>query len=240
MTTPAAAPTAQRRSDAGQVRLTDRDITGLLLLAEHYAAPYDLLSAAMGAQPARTRAIVARWRTAGLATSGSLGPGPVWCWLTPAGMTATGRRYHAGPPALARLAHIRAVLAARLWLQESPAYTEGQPWWHSERRIRAAQRPGVGIAHIPDAEIHWPDGDGRPHAGQVWAVEVELTAKTATRTAKIMAGLLSGQHRYAQVAYLTSPAARHVVAAAAAGLPPAQRGRVPIRDLPATAFLPRA
>jgi hypothetical protein len=67
MTTEAAAPAAPRRSDAGQVRLTDRDITGLLLLAEHYAAPYDLLSAAMGAPPARTRAIVARWRTAGLA-----------------------------------------------------------------------------------------------------------------------------------------------------------------------------
>ena len=99
MTTEAAAPAAPRRSDAGQVRLTDRDITGLLLLAEHYAAPYDLLAAAMAAPPARTRAIVARWRTAGLAASGSFGPGPAWCWLTPAGMAATGRRYHAGPPA---------------------------------------------------------------------------------------------------------------------------------------------
>jgi len=57
MTTEAAAPAAPRRSDAGQVRLTDRDITGLLLLAEHYAAPYDLLSAAMSAPrrgPARS------------------------------------------------------------------------------------------------------------------------------------------------------------------------------------------
>jgi hypothetical protein len=44
MTTEAAAPAAPRRSDAGQVRLTDRDITGLLLLAEHYAAPYDRIS----------------------------------------------------------------------------------------------------------------------------------------------------------------------------------------------------
>lgn len=240
MTSEAAAPAAPRRSDAGQVRLTDRDITGLLLLAEHYAAPYDLLSAAMGAPPARTRAIVARWRTAGLAASGSLGPGPVWCWLTPTGMAATGRRYHAGPPALARLAHIRAVLAARLWLQESPAYAEAQPWWHSERRIRAALPTSAGAPHVADAEIHWPDGPGRPHAGQVWAVEVELTAKTATRTARIMAGLLSGQPRYAQVVYLTSPAARHVVAAAAGNLPPAQAGRVAVRDLPPTAFAPKA
>ena len=42
MTTEAAALPAPRRSDAGQVWLTERDITGLLLLAEHYAAPYDL------------------------------------------------------------------------------------------------------------------------------------------------------------------------------------------------------
>lgn len=42
----AAARPVPRRSDAGQMRFTDRDVTGLLLLAEHYAAPYDLLSAA--------------------------------------------------------------------------------------------------------------------------------------------------------------------------------------------------
>jgi hypothetical protein len=155
-------------------------------------------------------------------------------------MAATGRRYHAGPPALARLAHIRAVLAARLWLQESPAYAEAQPWWHSERRIRAALPVKAGAPHVADAEIHWPDGPGRPHAGQVWAIEVELTAKTATRTARIMAGLLSGQPRYAQVVYLTSPAARHVVAAAASNLPPAQADRVAVRDLPASAFAPKA
>jgi hypothetical protein len=103
-------------------------------------------------------------------------------------MAATGRRYHAGPPALARLAHIRAVLAARLWLQSAPGYAEAQPWWHSERRIRAALPTSAGAPHVADAEIRWPDGPGRPHAGQVWAVEVELTAKTATRTARIMAG----------------------------------------------------
>jgi len=44
-----------RRSDAGRVRLTGRDVTGLLLCAEHYAAPYDLLAAALGVQPPRLR-----------------------------------------------------------------------------------------------------------------------------------------------------------------------------------------
>jgi hypothetical protein len=68
-TTEAAARPAPRRSDAGHIRYTERDVTGLLLLAEHYAAPYDLLSAALDAPPARTRAVVARWRAAGLAGS---------------------------------------------------------------------------------------------------------------------------------------------------------------------------
>jgi hypothetical protein len=58
-----AAREAPRRSDAGRIRLTGRDVSGLLLCAEHYAAPYDLL--------------------AGGAATGTVGPGPAWCWLTP-------------------------------------------------------------------------------------------------------------------------------------------------------------
>lgn len=52
-----------------------------------------------------------------------------------------------------------------------------------------------------------------------------------------MAGLLSPP-RYAQVVYLTAPAARPVVIRVAADLPDAQRARVAVRDLPAAAFLP--
>ena len=78
------APGTARRSDAGAVRLGQRDIDGLILCAEHYAAPYDLLAAALGAQPVRLRGITARWRRAGYAATGRLGPGPAWCWLTPA------------------------------------------------------------------------------------------------------------------------------------------------------------
>jgi hypothetical protein len=106
--------TSPRRSDYGAVRLGRRDIDGLILCAEHYGAPYDLLAAALGAQPARLRGIVARWRRAGFAATGRLEAGPAWCWLTPGGMAATGLGYPATRPALARLAHIRAVLAARL------------------------------------------------------------------------------------------------------------------------------
>ena len=90
---------------------------------------------------------------------------------------------------------------------------------------------------MPDAEIHWPSIAGSPYAGQVWAVEVELTPKPIARTTRIMTGLLSPM-RYAQVVYLTAPAARPVVTRAVGGLPPGDQPRVVVRELPAAAFTP--
>jgi hypothetical protein len=226
-----------RRADAGVIQLSQRDIDGLLLCGEHYGAPYDLLAVALGVPPGRLPAIVRRWRRAGYAAAGRLGPGPGWCWLTRDGMNATGLGFPAGRPALGRLAHIRAVLAARLWMQASPAWAAGQPWWHCERRLRA-QEPAAGRGgHVPDAEIHWPSLAGAPYAGQVWAIEVELTPKAAGRTARIITELLTAM-QYAQVIYLTAPAARPVVARTTAGLAPGEQARVAVRDLPPAAFAP--
>jgi hypothetical protein len=224
----------ERRSDAGVVRLGARDVAGLVLAGEHYGVPYDLLASALDVRADRLRGIVARWRAGGWAASGRLGPGP-WVWLTPAGMAAAGLPYRAGPPRLARLAHVRAVLAARLWLASGQAYRDAGAWWQSERRLRAGIRQ-VPPRHVADAEIHWPSLPGSPYAGQVWSLEVELTAKTADRTRRIMSGLLDAG--YAQVVYLTSPAARPVVTRCADSLPPEDRARVAIRDLPASAYLP--
>ena len=231
---------AARRSDAGVVRPRQRDIDGLILCAEHYAAPYDLLAAALAAQPARLHGITARWRRAGYTATGRLGPGPAWCWLTPGGMTAAGFRYPATRPSLARLAHIRAVLAARLWLAGSPAWARARPWWNSERRLRAARPPGPAAGQVPDAEIWWPSTDTSPYPGQVWAVEVELTAKSLGRTTAIMGALLAGPARYAQVLYLTAPPARPVAARAAAAIPADRQARIIIRDLPGSAFTAEA
>ena len=36
-----------RRADAGTVRLSQRDIDGLMLCGEHYGAPFDLLALAL-------------------------------------------------------------------------------------------------------------------------------------------------------------------------------------------------
>jgi hypothetical protein len=115
-------------------------------------------------------------------------------------MTETGLGFPATRPALGRLAHIRAVLAVRLWMQAGPAWAAGHAWWHSERRLRADVPAAGRRAHVADAEIHWPSIAGSPYAGQVWAIEVELTPKPLDRTNRIMTGLLSPM-RYAQVIY---------------------------------------
>jgi hypothetical protein len=64
---PAPAGAASRRADAGTVRLGGRDVAGLVLCAEMYGAPYDLLAAALEVREDRCRGIVARWRHAGYA-----------------------------------------------------------------------------------------------------------------------------------------------------------------------------
>ena len=112
-----APPLPPRRSDAGAVRLTGRDIAGLVWCGEMHGVPYDLLAVLLSVRDDRLRAITGRWRKAGYAQTARLGPGPAWCWLTPAGMAACGHPWPARPPSLSRLAHVRAVLAARLWLQ---------------------------------------------------------------------------------------------------------------------------
>jgi hypothetical protein len=229
---------ARSRGPAGQdaaIRLSQRDIDGLLMTGEHYGVPFDLLGVALRTSPDRVPAITSRWRRLGYAEIGRLGPGPGWCWLSRDGMSATGLGYPATRPPLGRLAHIRAVLAARLWLSASPGWASGQAWWHSERRLRA-DRPAAGRdGHVPDAEIHWPSIAGSRYAGQVWAIEVELTPKPVARTTRIMAGLVNSM-QYAQVIYLTAPAARPVVTRAAGLLPGGEQAAVTVRDLPHGAF----
>jgi hypothetical protein len=240
--------TVTRRADAGSVRLGGRDVAGLVLCADMYGTPYDLLAAYLGVRDDRLRAIVARWRHAGYAATGRLGAGPAWCWVTRAGLAVTGLAYTPARPAAARLAHLRAVLAVRLALEAGPAYQDGRAWWRPERRIRAAIG-GRATGHVPDAEVSWPDLPGSPYPGECWAIEAELTPKPLARTAAIMAGLAarttdyhpgapSGTGpRYARVVYLAAPAARGVTGRAAATLPPGVAARVTVRDLPPGALL---
>jgi len=243
-----------QRSDAGVVRMTERDINGLVWVGEMYGVPYDLLASLLAVNPGRLRAILTRWRRAGYAGTSRLGLGPGWAWLTKAGMAATGLPYTAGTPSLGRLRHIRAVAAVRLSLEHGTAYRSAGAYWRSERRIRARLGGRVGVrAHVPDAEVHWPAA-AAAYGGELWGIEVELTAKALPRTVAIMREMLArtgdfqpgeappaelaGLARYTRLVYLASPQARPTVERAAGSLPGPLRSRVVVRDLPDRAVLP--
>jgi hypothetical protein len=232
--------------------LSERDIKSLVFVAEMYGVQLDQLAALLGVPTERARAIASRWRELSYAETARLGPGPPWIWVTRQGLAACGLRYTAVPPALSRLAHIRAVTSVRLALQATAGYREARAYWRGERRLRAGCRPGLRD-HVPDGEVHWPDEAGVSWAGECWAIEAELTRKTVARTAAIMTELLSrtGDYgspaadavvpgrpsRHARAIYLCSPAALPTVTRARAELGPLA-GRIEIRDLPADARFP--
>jgi hypothetical protein len=228
------------------------DIAGLVFVAEMYGVQFDQLAVLLGIPEPQTSALVSRWRRRGLAESAALGPGPRWVWLTRSGLAACGVRYAAAPPALARLAHIRAATAVRLALEAVPAYRDAGAHWRSERHLRARIGGRGARDHVPDGEVHWPDDAPVAWSGECWAIEAERTAKTVARTTAIMHELLSrtGDYgcpaaearvpgspaRYARVLYACAPAALGTVTRArdAAGrLAP----QIEIRNLPGSALV---
>ena len=233
---------------AASGRLSERDIAALLFVADMYAVQLDQLAEVLGVTEARARAVALAWRRARYAESARIGPGRAWVWLTRGGLAACGLPYTAAAPALSRLAHLRAVTSVRLALEAVSAYASAGAFWRGECRLRARAGGRVGLReHIPDGEVHWPDGAPVAFAGECWAIEAELTAKTVARTAAIMTELLTrtgdygcpaGQARvpgapprHARAVYLCSAAARPTVTRARAALGDAA-GRVEIRALP--------
>ena len=230
--------------------LAVRDAGALIFAADMYGVQLDQLAALTG-DPRSARAAAARWRSLGYVEGARLGPGPAWLWATKAGLTACGLYRRAARPALSRLAHIRAVAAARIALESTRGYRDGGAFWRCERRIRSRHRIGMR-QHLPDAEVHWPDGAPVGWAGECWAVEAELSAKKVARTALIMREFLTrtGDYgcpaaevavpgrppRHARALYLCSPAALGTVLRARETLGPLA-ARVEVRDLPAGALL---
>jgi hypothetical protein len=231
-----------------------RDADALIFAADMYGVQLDQLAMLTGGERS-ARAAASRWRSLGYAETARLGPGPTWLWVTKAGFVTCGLGYTPARPALSRLAHIRAVAAARIALEATDGYRRGAAYWRCERRIRS--RHGVGVRqHLPDAEVHWPDAVGNDAppawAGECWAVEAELSPKTVARTAAIMREILTrtGDYgcpaaevsvpgrppRHARVLYVCSPAALPTVLRARAAVGPLA-SRVEVRDLPPDALL---
>ncbi len=209
-----------RRADEGRVRLTQRDIDGLMLCAEHGGAPYELLAAALGVTPARLRAIVTRWRQAGLRRDRAAGSRPGLVLAHPGGDDLCGLDYPATRTALARLAH-----CGRCWRSAStcPAGRTGRPTRSggTPSDVSALTTTPPALRTGPDAEIHWPSREGQPNEGQVWAIEVELTPKQIDRAIAIMDALLDPASGYDRVIYYAARPAQPVLDRAAATTWPA-------------------
>jgi hypothetical protein len=233
-----------------------RDASALVFAADMYGIQLDQLARLTGGERS-ARASAARWRQLGYAETARLSRGAAWLWVTRPGLAACGLGYSPAQPALSRLAHIRAVAAARIALEAADGYRAAAAFWRCERRIRS--RHGVGVRqHLPDAEVHWPDGAQGPAgepigwAGECWAVEAELTPKTVARTTAIMREILlrTGDYgcpaaevsvpgrppRHARALYLCSPAALPTVLRARAQLGPLS-ARIEVRGLPPHALL---
>ena len=242
---------------ASSSRLAVRNVDALVFAADMYGLQLDQLAELAGGERS-ARAAASRWRELGYAQTARLSEGAPWLWVTRAGLGACGLGYRPGRPALGQLAHTRAVAAVRIALEATGGYRAASAYWRCERRIRS-RLGGVGVRqHLPDGEVHWPDGalgqDGTPigWAGECWAIEAEVSPKTVARTTAIMREILfrTGDYgcpaadvsvpgrpaRHARALYVCSPAALGTVLRARAALGPLAV-RVEVRDLPPGARL---
>lgn len=166
-------PKARRqRSDVGAVRQTARDVHLLTWLSEMYGAPLDLIARLAGVSRPRAYGLVSRWKKAGWVKSGQVDAGPAWVWPTQSTAGAyLERKVTNWRPGLARVAHLRATAAVRLYRTGADLTR-----WISERELTTSQFLAKG-----DKPGHRPDGIEVLPDGRRVAIEVELTAKNPER-----------------------------------------------------------
>lgn len=163
------------------VQITQRDLEVLGWITDQYAVRNDVIRWLLGngkpLSDSRTRAVVARWQRAGLATSQRFFAGaPHVVWPTRAGSGLVRPGWRSRPPNLALLAHHHAVSQVRLAVEQRGHGTD----WMCERVLYKRRT-------TPDA--HVADGTFRSSRGPVTAVEVELTLKASDRLRDIVRDL---------------------------------------------------
>src|ERR671922_2861795 len=113
----AAARARRRRSDAGNLRCSGRDLELLSIVGEQYALSLPQLARVMGRSEHAARWLRSRWERAGWAQGRALLVGePVFVWLTRRGLRAAGLPYRAWRPNPGALAHVAAVNEVRIEL----------------------------------------------------------------------------------------------------------------------------
>lgn len=210
------------RSDRGQLRLTERDVSVLLWIGEMYAVRIDQLQRLLGrlsrhetqrdalVASKTAERVVARWQKGGLVERDKFLYGePAWVWLSRKGLQQFELDYRYRPPSVAGLQH-------RYWTNQVRLFVERrrpEVVWIGERRLRA-QHPDYGVEtnqgqHCPDAEIVLEEAR--------IALEVELTQKRASDLLDILYALGGG---YGTVWYFTNAETRGPVERGIASLPP--------------------
>lgn len=174
----------RRRRDAGEIRLTGRDVAALVWIAEQYAVPTDLVSVVLGRPGAAlsmsaTRRVLDRLQRAGLLKCRKfLASAPPYCWISRRGLKQLGLGYAPWEPTVGLLRHMRAVSTVRMALEVAGE----QRKWVPERELRKGL--GLGV-RVPDAELRDMAGN------EVIALEIELSQKGSERLRAIAYQLAS-------------------------------------------------
>jgi hypothetical protein len=165
-----------RRSDAGIVRPTQRDLDVLRWLGEMYGAPLSVVARLYGVGERDTRRHAARLELAGFA-SRQRSPAEVWLVPTRRGLRYAGLEYETWDLIGWKAAHLAAVCRMRLELERRfPG-----AGWESERATRARWHGTGARVRIPDGIL----GQAPRRIG----VEVELHRKGVHRYEGILADL---------------------------------------------------
>lgn len=178
----------KQRSDRGRVILTPRDIHILLWMGEQFAIRFDhfqILAGRLSQNPSAVSEdglsykaaykISTRWVNAGLVERKKIFVGePMWLWLTKKGLDTIGLDLSNHNPAISRLAHIHAVNAVRLYVEQKVG---DQARWICEREANALRKASTK-RHLVDGELEFQD--------QIIALEIELTQKRKQRLNSIV------------------------------------------------------
>lgn len=199
------------RSDAGEARLTWRDLRALRLIGEQYAVTHEQLERLLalfseddvGGERERVNRRLAyrartRWVRAGLVEARQVVAGePPIIWLTARGRGLVELDVRSWRPTMNTIRHVPAVTEARLFLERRRPDGE----WTAERLL-AREAPSGGSS--PSGRR--PDGEFR-YDGHVLAVEVELSAKKESRLKSIVRDRLE---RYDAVWYFAPAEPAHL------------------------------
>lgn len=180
----------KRRSDYGEIRLSERDVYLLTWIGDQSAVTVDLLHRLVNwynlqqdDDPVTSHTIkwlVNRWQKAGwIEKRKILADYPAFIWLTATGLEQAGLDYPYYKPSFGLANHIYQHNRVRLYVME-----RAQPglFWRSERRIKAERDPDDN-RHLVDSEIIYLDGEFQ---GWTVGIEIELSLKTKDRLTSIL------------------------------------------------------